>query len=231
MKPVAETPSRAVGALTEAWADSALQQAREHERARMSAELHDGVMPWLLAIAMRLDAMDAPAGSDAAERGALREAARMALAEGRAAVAAWRAPPPAEFADRIALLCALFDRPGVVRCRFIARVRRRLAPTPVLRELQLFAQEGLANAIQHARARRVVVLLHERAGQLSLTIADDGVGVPEFGRERAGGFANMLERAHRLGAQFAHRARPRRGTAVSITLSLGSVREPERVAR
>ena len=57
--------------------------------------------------------------------------------------------------------------------------------------------EALSNAARHARATRVEVTLRALAGRVVLSVADDGVGIPEGGRRS--GLRNLAERAERVG--------------------------------
>ena len=73
-------------------------------------------------------------------------------------------------------------------------------------------REALSNVAQHARASRVRVAVEVSDG-VRLTVADDGVGVPEQvigGR----GTTNMAERAHELGGTFTIGTQDSGGTAV-----------------
>ncbi|MEV0189598.1 GAF domain-containing protein [Kitasatospora purpeofusca] len=70
-------------------------------------------------------------------------------------------------------------------------------------------EEALSNAARHANARAVQVSL--AAGQdLTLTVTDDGVGLPEGGRRS--GLANLAERATALGGTFTARGGEGGGT-------------------
>lgn len=60
--------------------------------------------------------------------------------------------------------------------------------------------EALANVARHARATRATVAVTAEDGRLTLTVADDGVGLPAGGRR--GGLRNMAERADQLGGVF-----------------------------
>ena len=59
-------------------------------------------------------------------------------------------------------------------------------------------QEGLTNALKHSRARRVTASLAFGAESVSLTVADDGEGVPEDA-EKGFGLATLGERTAALG--------------------------------
>ncbi|MFE0130677.1 GAF domain-containing protein [Streptomyces sp. NPDC059037] len=58
-------------------------------------------------------------------------------------------------------------------------------------------QEALSNVAQHARARSAVVSLVVEADLLTLTVRDDGIGIPDTGGRRSG-LRNLEERAAAL---------------------------------
>ncbi|MET8331475.1 GAF domain-containing protein [Streptomyces sp. NPDC005181] len=72
--------------------------------------------------------------------------------------------------------------------------------------------EALSNAARHAAARNVDVRVEAAAGELTLTVTDDGVGVPP-GVARSG-LHNMEERAVALGGVFRQDAPPGGGTRI-----------------
>ena len=65
------------------------------------------------------------------------------------------------------------------------------------------AHNALTNAFRHAGAGRVSVELDFRQGRVSLSVSDDGIGLPEGYAERGHGFANMRANAQRLGGSLA----------------------------
>lgn len=76
-------------------------------------------------------------------------------------------------------------------------------------------REALTNVAKHASASVVSCTLEVRDDVL-LRVADDGVGMPEGGGGRAGGFGlgNMAERASKLGGGYSIRAREGGGTEI-----------------
>lgn len=60
-------------------------------------------------------------------------------------------------------------------------------------------REALMNAAKHARAARVDVLMQIADGTATMSVTDDGVGVPEVGPGRRSGVANLVSRAVECG--------------------------------
>ncbi|HTH39816.1 MAG TPA: histidine kinase [Rhodocyclaceae bacterium] len=70
--------------------------------------------------------------------------------------------------------------------------------------LYRMSQEALTNAVRHASARRIDILLRQSGDQLDWSVSDDGQGIaqPEAALERGNGLAGMRERAWAHGGQF-----------------------------
>lgn len=102
-----------------------------------------------------------------------------------------------------------------------------LAPRlPPAVEMALFriAQEALANAAKHARARRVEVTLDASAERVTLAISDDGVGFDAASTGAAypsWGLSVMRERAEAAGAALRVESAPGRGTRVIVEVARG----------
>ncbi|MGI8961857.1 MAG: sensor histidine kinase [Bryobacteraceae bacterium] len=78
-------------------------------------------------------------------------------------------------------------------------------------------QEALRNVVRHANAKNVRIRLDQRAGELVLTIQDDGHGfVPE--REKGLGLLGMEERVTHLHGSFRIESTPGVGTSIRIEL-------------
>jgi signal transduction histidine kinase len=86
--------------------------------------------------------------------------------------------------------------------------------------LYRIVQEALGNAAKHARAKRITVALTRSNDQVTLTVADDGVG---FDRSRLGtigglGLVTMRERAGQLNGKFDFETAPERGTVIKVDI-------------
>ncbi|HET9650846.1 MAG TPA: ATP-binding protein, partial [Usitatibacter sp.] len=88
-------------------------------------------------------------------------------------------------------------------------------------EVYRIVQEALANVVKHAGARTARVMIDRRAGQLRVSVEDDGRGVArDAGQGPTGhyGMDIMRERAQRLGGTLRIRSMPGKGTRVRLTL-------------
>jgi signal transduction histidine kinase len=95
--------------------------------------------------------------------------------------------------------------------------------TTIDQDIYRIVQEALNNAIKHARAHEILVLLDgSDSNQLCLSISDDGVGfVPGPGEEsQASGFGmkTMRERAETLGGSLRVISAPGKGTSIEVTI-------------
>ncbi|WP_027644333.1 sensor histidine kinase [Salinispora oceanensis] len=87
-------------------------------------------------------------------------------------------------------------------------------------DLTAVLREALSNAVRHARAQRVAVTVRVAAGQVSVTVTDNGVGCdPAAAR---GGLVNLRERAERHGGVFEVRPEHPHGTRLHWSVPLDS---------
>jgi len=89
--------------------------------------------------------------------------------------------------------------------------------------LYRIAQEAVRNALQHGKPKRIGVTLAERGGQVTLTVEDDGVGLPESTAKSDGlGIRIMAHRAAMIGGTFAIEPGPTGGTIVTCSIPAGA---------
>jgi signal transduction histidine kinase len=94
--------------------------------------------------------------------------------------------------------------------------------------LYQIAREALTNVARHAQAQHVQVRLRYGERQLTLRIADDGIGFPASGVNGAGrGLKNMRERAQLLEGALVVEGAPNEGVTVVLTMPLGDHRHRE----
>ncbi|MEV0987023.1 GAF domain-containing protein [Streptomyces sp. NPDC049949] len=78
-------------------------------------------------------------------------------------------------------------------------------PAAVAEEVLAVVGEALTNVARHARAARAEVSVVAADGTLTVTLTDDGIGLPDGGRRS--GLRNLAERAEKLGGSMAVAAR------------------------
>ncbi|MFI6815790.1 sensor histidine kinase [Nonomuraea sp. NPDC050328] len=161
-------------------------RAVDDERRRIERDLHDGVQQRAVALAMLLGRAKAGTARPDLVDQAYTEA-RQLLDELRSV--AWRIYPTA--LDELGLRSALAgvaERAGVP-----VTVHYRLAGPPapeVETALYFVAREAITNAIKHAGAGDILVVVSEDERTVSVEISDDGRG----GADPAGGGLSGLER-------------------------------------
>jgi signal transduction histidine kinase len=86
------------------------------------------------------------------------------------------------------------------------------------------AQEALANVAKHAHASRVSLQLFVAADEVSLEVADNGVGFDTHGLSATPGFGvrGLVERARGFGGWAEVNSAPGRGTTVMFSIPPGS---------
>ena len=93
-----------------------------------------------------------------------------------------------------------------------------ILPTDLSVTLYRIAQEGLNNALRHARARKVTLRLETGPGTLILRVQDDGIGIPTARLLTGMGTLGIVERAEALGGEV--RWHQQDGTCLTVTLPL-----------
>jgi signal transduction histidine kinase len=171
--------------LAERERDAAARIAVAEERARIARELHDIVAHAVSVMVLQVGAVrhklsSAPA-EDREALTAVEQTGRMALVEMRRLLAAMRTDEDeAELGPQPGLdrLDVLLDEVG--RAGLPVRLHVDGEPFPLPRAIDLSAyrivQEGLTNALKHARASHADVTLRYAPDELQLEVRDDGVG-------------------------------------------------------
>ena len=186
--------------LTEAM-DASRDLVLAQERARAAAELHDGLGQQLTLVSMSLDYADRTRARDPEPAWAEVANASVVVKQALADMRLWvRALHPARL-DQLTEPSAFESVAEVFRGTGLD-VQVEIAPDERLeRPHALFAyrliQEGLTNALRHARATRVVFRIERDADGLRLTVGDNGAGDGEI--QPGFGLRGLTERAEELG--------------------------------
>jgi PAS domain S-box-containing protein len=78
------------------------------------------------------------------------------------------------------------------------------------------AQEALANAVKHGKARQIAVQLAQNASSIRLAVKDDGIGFDASSPSKGLGLESMQERVRILRGTFTLTSSPGQGTTVEV---------------
>ncbi|AUA09620.1 GAF domain-containing protein [Streptomyces sp. SID8382] len=91
-------------------------------------------------------------------------------------------------------------------------------PCSVADDMVAVLAEAMSNIARHARADAAEISLVVASGQLTLTVTDNGVGIPEGGHRS--GLRNLAERAEKLGGELELGEPPGGGTRLAWAVPL-----------
>jgi signal transduction histidine kinase len=207
----------------ERYAERVKELTVSEERARMSREMHDSLGHYLTVINVGLQNAQRFREKRPEAAWAEIEEARSLTREALSEVRRWvRALKPLALEDRaspeaMAALARSFEGTGL-DVRFAVEGSERELSGAAELVLYRALQEGLTNVLKHSSARRVAALLTFGAESVSLTVADDGEGVPEEAAEEGFGLATLGERAAALGGVLSAGNTPEGGFALRLEL-------------
>lgn len=196
------------------------------ERNAVGRELHDGLCQHLAATAF---AAQVHADRIAQSRPADAENARSLVGMTQEAITQSRKVAsglllagitPHTLCSELSEFATAVSRQGKTACRFEQSGRPRLPDADVAAQLFRIAQEAIRNAIKHAQASAIHVMLTGDQQRVQLSVVDDGVGIPPPERRAFGmGLEIMSHRAGSIGASLLVEALPAGGTRVLCSLA------------
>ena len=208
-------------------------QIKEMERKRIAREIHDDLGQSLLALRIEAELL---AGRTRDTHSHLHKRARATLQQidttiksvrqiindlrptvldlGLSAAVEWQVN---EFQRRTGIQCEVQDDHGELA-----------VPDHCATAFFRILQESLANVVRHANATRVKVELRLNGDWLSLTVRDNGCGLPPGGRNKHGSFGlvGIEERIVILGGTCAVFSEPAGGTTVMVSAPVVGGPEP-----
>ncbi|MGH9681886.1 MAG: sensor histidine kinase, partial [Candidatus Acidiferrales bacterium] len=206
---------------------------QDEERRRIARELHDGLGQDLTVVKVMLQGIFREGVSNESNKREIADIYKLmdgALQQVRSV--SYLLHPP--LLDEIGLCSALgwyvdgLSKRGGIEVTMGTQPANfpRLAPNL---ETTLFRviQEALTNVFRHSRASKAGVLLERKANIITVSVRDDGIGIPEdisqFRPESIGiGLGGMRQRVKELGGDLVLRkANP--GTLVEVTIPLASI--------
>jgi len=206
-------------------------EERLDERTRIARELHDTLLQSLAGVSLQLDGVakqiGPSSGAAAARIQAVRQQVEASFREARQKVQDLRSP----MLQGRTLAVVLREALEQIAAGHLVRLRMTVSgqPRPLHGELEetvlRIGQEAVANAVRHAQASEIQVLLAYDQESLSLRVQDDGQGFDlDDARHRVGhwGLRNMQERAHRIGAEWKITSAAGRGTGIEAIVPLAA---------
>jgi signal transduction histidine kinase len=205
------------------------QVAVLEERQRLARDLHDSVTQALYGVMLYSDAAAGQLDRGQVEAAHThinntQETAQQALAEMRLLIHELRPP----ILEREGLEAAIANRLETVESRAGLKTRFQF---DLVRRLDAQTEEGLYritlealnNALKHADAREILVLLNFDGESLHLEVRDDGAGFDPETIEMSGlGLPTMKERAAALGGSLNIESAVGEGTCISVEVPYGS---------
>ena len=201
------------------------------DRDRIARDLHDLVIQRLYATGMSLQAttpmISRPEVADRVNRAV--DAMDETIKEIRGAIFALQARDAEAQRDPRADIVGLVEEMTAV-LGFAPSLRLgpglRTLPGELAEQALIVLREALSNTARHAGATRAEVTLDvDSAGFLTVTVTDDGTGIPSEGRRS--GLRNLAVRAAELGGELrlsvAEPAAPRPGTRLEWRVPVGDV--------
>ena len=196
-------------------------EAGVNERRRLERNLHDGAQQRLVALAVQLRMLEKKLADPDLAHKLLRGAAHeleQALAELRELA---RGLHPAVLSDRglapaLETLAARSPLPLLVEGVPLQRLSE-----PLEAAVYFVVAESLTNAVKHADASELRVVMRAEASELRVEIADDGRGGADLSTGSGSGLRGLADRVEALGGRLAVESPPGAGTTVRAVLPLG----------
>lgn len=198
------------------------QEVRAEQRLEIARELHDGLGQELTSMRLLVDLGIRLHSDPAALESFTSLAQQIHRIQGSLRqVLVTLSPQPLEdgsLVESLRVLVGELERRSGLECRFIHRNVTDGLPPAVSLALFRIAQEGLTNALRHARARRLELRLERRGDEITLEVHDDGQGIDPVAVGRGFGTRGIQERARALEGRATWTVD--RGTHLLVTLPL-----------
>lgn len=197
--------------------------ALEAERQRIARDIHDDLGQNLLALKMDLAILSRGQPRLQAQLHRIEAHISASLRSLRAIIHDLR-PEALDHGLRSAVESQVtqFSRLSGIACRLDAdqQVYNAAPGAKVDAALYRILQESLSNIARHANATQVDIALCRQSTSLTLTVSDNGIGLPTRPARGGNGLSGIADRVARAGGQFHVASRPGQGTALSMSFPL-----------
>jgi signal transduction histidine kinase len=193
-------------------------EAGDSARRRLERDLHDGAQQRLVALALTLR-LGRDRAADAEQRQLLDKALEELHAATRELRELARGIHPAILTDRgVAAAVDALAASAPVEVAVVGVPAERLPP-PVEAAAYFVVAEALTNVARYAGARQARVSLSERAGTLTVEVADDGRGGADL--KAGSGLRGLADRVAALDGRLEVESTAGEGTTVRATIPCG----------
>lgn len=194
------------------------------DRERIARDLHDGIIQDIFAVGLGLQSA-AGKVSDSEVAAELRDAASHldeTITSLRRFIFDLRPPVWAQrrIRDELSDLAESLAEPHEVEVEILFRGEVDDLPDRLVDEVLPIVRESLSNALRHADASHVSVMVNRRADHLIVRTIDDGVGFDVDDATGGLGLANLRTRASTLGGYIEITSNGGQGTTVEVSLPL-----------
>ena len=161
------------------------ESAEGRSRLTLARDLHDSVVQFLAGAAFRIEAMKRAHGSGREIEADLDELKQLMLqeqAELRTFITALRSGPVVAFnavAHDLTLLAERLSRQWGIACESSAKRADIMIPARLHQDLRQLIREAVANAVRHADAKSVMIVLAAVQNELRLDLTNDGIRYPQ----------------------------------------------------
>lgn len=214
------------------------QRAQEDERRRISRELHDDICQRLTALNFQINVFEDLVGArkrlNKRRLRSVKDEINNLISEVRRISYNLRPSALDHFGlvTAMRLLCSEFEKLHGIQIQFETNVppHKRFDPEMEIAFYRI-AQEALTNCAKHANADAAYLKLAETKSDLSLTLADNGIGF-DFGfyvdqriTGKHFGLVNMRERTELLAGTFKVESSCGKGTSINVCVPIKSRKE------
>jgi signal transduction histidine kinase len=201
-------------------------QDRLVERTRIAQDLHDTLLQGLISASMQLDVAQERVSADSPAKPSLQHVLQLmqqVMEEGRRALRALRTnDDSADLETRFLALGSMQTNGSGVHYEVRVEGQARPLQSALLDEVYRIGKEAWSNAMAHAQASQIVVILQFGRRAFRMHVRDDGRGIPPAilsnMRESHRGISGMKQGARAIGSVLKIRSRVLGGTDVELVV-------------
>lgn len=203
-------------------------QERVQERERIARELHDTLLQSVQSLILHIHAAVVKLPAKDTMRIQLESVLQQAddvVDEGRGRIRELRGETDGNpgFAEAVLASASRLRPRDASAIQLLTSGTLRRLDGAIYQEAMAIVSEAIANAYNHACARRIEVELHYGRREFRCIVRDDGIGIPAEilrggGRQNHWGLRGMAERAERINARLALRSSADGGTEWHLSL-------------